>query len=307
MPTGHADDLLDALVARCALPPPGTRLACAVSGGADSLALLALSVHAGCDVEAVHVDHGLRPGSSAEAAVVGAAADRLGARWRTVRVEVAPGPDLEQRARRARHRALPPDAAFGHTLDDQAETVLGNLVRGAGLGGVAAMRLGHRHPLLALRRHETAAVCESLGLEVVRDPTNLDLAHRRNRLRLEVLPLLADVAGRDVAPLLARHAELAAEAVEHLEAEAGTAVPDVADAATLATAPPALAALAVGRWLRRCSPDGHPPDRAAVARVLGVARGEAVATEVPGGWRVRRSRGRLHLERPADGGGQPPT
>ncbi|MDR3651210.1 MAG: ATP-binding protein, partial [Acidimicrobiales bacterium] len=83
-----------ALLDRCTFPAPGTPLTCAVSGGPDSLALLALAVAAGCDVTAVHVDHGLRPGSAAEAEVVAAAAVGLGAGFRGTRVEVGPGPNL---------------------------------------------------------------------------------------------------------------------------------------------------------------------------------------------------------------------
>ena len=88
-----------------------------MSGGADSLALLALAVDAGCAVTAVHVDHGLRPGAGAEASVVAAAAAALGAGFSAVAVEVAPGPDLEARARAIRHAALGPDASLGHTAD----------------------------------------------------------------------------------------------------------------------------------------------------------------------------------------------
>ena len=289
------------LLGRCTFGPADRPVAAAVSGGADSLALLALARAAGLDVTAVHVDHGLRPGSAAEADVVATAARRLGAPARAVAVEVPPGPDLEARARRARHGALPADAMFGHTADDQAETVLGNLLRGAGLPGAAGIAPGPRHPILALRRAETAALCTALGLEVVHDPTNLDPAHRRNRLRHEVLPLLDDVAGRDVAPLLARHAGHARAAVEHLAAEAAAAVPDPTDARALAVAAPLLAAVAVHGWLRTCSDERHPPDAAAVERVLAVARGEARAAEVPGGWRVVRHRQRLHLEPPGAG------
>ena len=90
------------LLARCTFPEPGTPLVCGVSGGADSLALLVLAVAAGCAVTAVHVDHGLRPGSAAEADVVRAAAERYGAGFRSVAVGVVPGPNLE-----ARPAALP--------------------------------------------------------------------------------------------------------------------------------------------------------------------------------------------------------
>ena len=87
------------LLGRCRFPAPGTALTCAVSGGADSLALLVLAVGARCTVTAVHVDHGLRPESGAEAAVVARAAERFGADFRSVAVTVHPGPNLEARAR----------------------------------------------------------------------------------------------------------------------------------------------------------------------------------------------------------------
>lgn len=273
-----------------------------MSGGADSLALLALAVEAGCEATAVHVDHGLRPGSAAEAAVVSAAAARLGAAFRAVRVTVAHGSDLEARARRARHGALGPAAALGHTADDRAETVLVNLLRGAGPTGLAALRPGSRHPILGLRRAETRALCADLGLDPVEDPSNGDPRFVRNRLRLEVLPLLAEVAGRDPVPLLVRTADLSAGDDDLLDALAAGL--DPTDAQGLAAAAPPLAARAVRRWLagEGHGPGGaerHPPDRATVDRVLAVAAGVVVACEVPGGWRVSRTAQRLRLERPS--------
>ena len=101
---------------------------------------------------------------------------------------------------------LGPDAATGHTADDQAETVLVNLLRGAGVHGLAAMRAGPGHPLLGLRRAETVALCEHLGLVPVRDPSNDDPRFVRNRVRHELLPLCSAIAGRDVVPVLARQA-----------------------------------------------------------------------------------------------------
>jgi tRNA(Ile)-lysidine synthase len=178
----------------------------------------------------------------------------------------------------------------GHTLDDQAETVLLNLLRGSGADGLAAMRPGPGKPLLALRRAETAALCAELGFEPVVDPTNADLALRRNDVRARVLPLLDEVAGRDVAPLLARTAALLADDTDLL-ATLATEV-DPTDAAALAAAPPAVARRAVRAWLGGI----HPPDAASVERVLAVARGEVRGTEVAGRRRVRRTAGRLRLE-----------
>jgi tRNA(Ile)-lysidine synthase len=283
----------DELLGRCTFPAPGTPLVCGVSGGADSLALLVLAVAAGCAVTAVHVDHGLRPGSHEEAEVVRDAATRLGAGFRAETVVVRPGPNLEARARTARHAALGPGAALGHTADDRAETVLVNLLRGAAVDGLAAIRPGPRHPILALRRSDTERLCAAEGLAPVVDPSNDDPAFVRNRVRHDVLPLLAGVAGRDLVPVLCRQADLAAEVSDHLLAEARCI--EVTDARSLREAPPAVARVAVREWLRSGDPEGHPPGAATVERVLGVARLEAVATDVGGGRRVRRSGGVLSV------------
>ena len=279
------------LLSRCTFPPPGNPITCAVSGGADSLALLVLAARAGCEVTAVHVDHGLRAASGAEAEVVAAVASTVGASFRAERVVVGPGPNLEARARDARRRVLPAGAATGHTADDQAETVLVNLLRGSGLDGLAGMRPGPSKPILRLRRAETRRLCDELGLVPVEDPSNLDPAHVRNRIRHEVLPLLGDVARRDVAGLLARQADGLRADGDLLDELAGAL--DATDAAALRAAPVALARRAVRRWLA----DPYPPDAAAVERVLAVARGEAVACEVKGGVEVRRSGGRLAVVR----------
>ena len=274
------------LLARCSFPPAGTPVTCAVSGGPDSLALLVLVTAAGCDVTAVHVDHGLRPGSAGEADVVASAAHRYGAAFRATTAAVEPGPNLEARARAARYAVLPNDVLTGHTADDQAETLLLNLLRGAGLDGLAGMR-PHRHPLLRIRRWHTRGLCLAEGLEPVTDPTNDNLTFRRNRVRLELLPLLDEIAERDVAAVLARQADLLrgdADLLELLSTEI-----DPTDAKALADAPPALARRAVRRLLA----NDHPPDSAAVERVLAVARGDAVATDAGGGREVRRSHGRL--------------
>ena len=287
-------DPLRPLLARTTFPPAGTPVTCAVSGGADSLALLALAVAAGCRVTAAHVDHGLRPGSAGEAEVVRAAADAFGAGFVSLTVSVAPGPNQEARARAARYAALPRDVLTGHTADDQAETVLLNLMRGSGLDGLAGMAPA-RHPLLRLRRAETRRLCVELGLSPVSDPSNDDPAFARNRVRHELVPLLDSIAGRDVSAILARQAELLREEAGLLDQLA--AALDPTDARVLAAAPPALARRAVRGWLGQGQE--HPPDAASVERVLAVARGEVKAAEVGGGRRVARTAGRLRVEGPS--------
>ena len=269
-----------------------------MSGGADSLALLVLARAADLDVTAIHVDHGLREGSSAEAEVVREASRRYGARFEARSVTVAAGSNLEERARNARRLALPPDALTGHTADDQAETVILNLVRGAGIDGLAGIRPGPTKPILALRRSETRELCAEEGLAPVEDPSNADPAFRRNRIRADVMPLLDAVAQRDVTAVIARQAELLRDDADLLDALADAIDPTDARALRAAAAP--LARRAVRKWLSREAggPDQHPPDAASVERVLAVTRNEFVACELPGGHRVSRSGGRLTLSGP---------
>ncbi|MCH2413315.1 MAG: tRNA lysidine(34) synthetase TilS [Acidimicrobiales bacterium] len=285
------------LLARCAFPSPGATVDCAVSGGPDSLALLVLAVEAGLMVTAWHVDHGLRPGSDAEGERVAVVADSLGAAAVSVTAMVGDGPNLEARAREARLDALPDGVLTGHTADDQAETVLLNLLRGSGVHGSAGIGDPGRRPLLGLRRSETRALCVACGLEPLDDPMNDDPRFVRNRIRNEVLPLLAEVSDRDPVPLLARHAGLAGEAVVLLDALIADI--DPTDARTLAVLSPELARLALRGWLTGLL-GGRPPDAAAIDRVFDVAGGLVRATEVAGGLRIERSRGRL---RPLPEGG----
>jgi tRNA(Ile)-lysidine synthase len=257
-----------------------------ISGGADSLALLVLATQAGCEVTAIHVDHGGRPGNG-EAAFVAEVASQWGVGFEARSVEVEAGPNQEERWRDARRAALPKGTLTGHTADDSAETALLNLIRGAGTDGLAGIRPGPTKPLLALRRHETHKLCAELGLTPFADPTNDDPAHRRNRVRAELVPLLDAIGERDVVAVVARQARLLRDDADLLDTLAGAI--DPTDAKALNGAHPALARRAVRRWLTT----EHPPDAATVERVLAVARGEAKACELPGGDRVERSRMRL--------------
>jgi tRNA(Ile)-lysidine synthase len=187
--------------------------------------------------------------------------------------------------------------AVAHTADDQAETLLLNVLRGAasaGMAGMAARRDRIARPLLALRRAEMRALCADLGLAVVADPMNDDVAFSRVAVRRQVLPLLESIAHRDLVPVLARQAGILRRESEYLDELAGAAWPGDSEpsASTLASLHPVLAQRAVRVWLGR-----PPPSHAEVARVLQVARGECRATQLAGGRRVRRSAGRMLLER----------
>jgi len=277
----------------------------ACSGGSDSLALLVLAADHGLKPVAVHVDHGLRPESASEAAVVRGAAAGVGAGFRSCAIAVRDGGNLEERARDARYRALETARVdvgatavlVGHTADDQAETILLNLLRGSGSAGLAGMPVRRGRvvrPLLGLRRAALAALCEERGLHPVDDPSNRDVRHRRSWVRHEVLPLLSRGVQRDLVPVLTRQAALLRDESELLDRladdlleTAGRVTPTVAH---LAVAPPALARRAVRRWL-----GAPPPSAAEVERVLTVARHEQHATELTAGRRVERTGGRLVL------------
>lgn len=284
-------DLVRTLLERSNFPAANASQAvdCAVSGGADSMALLFLAVNAGLNVTAHHVDHGLRPTSAAEAELVANLCDRLSARFVAHRIDIDDGPNLEARARAARRATLPTSVMTGHTADDQAETVLLNLMRGAGVDGLAGMRQSTSKPLLAIRRGETHELCRVAKIPIATDESNFDPRFRRNRVRNELLPLINDIAHRDVAALIARESHLIADDDQFLD-ELACAI-NVLDALELAAAPLPLARRAIRGWLA----DPYPPDSATVERVLDVARGLHRSCDIGRGRRVVRSRQRLEL------------
>ncbi len=191
---------------------PGARILVACSGGADSTALLYILRHFPDSwrlaLAVGHVHHGLRPEADEDAAFVGRMAAELGVPFHLERLTgLAPeDPDLEARAREARYRALARMAeavgaslvATGHTLDDQAETVLMRLVRGTGVPGLVGIMprrplcpgIEVVRPLLWTRRHDLRAFLETLGISWREDATNRDLSRQRNRIRHRILPML---------------------------------------------------------------------------------------------------------------------
>ncbi|PYE19956.1 tRNA(Ile)-lysidine synthase [Williamsia limnetica] len=241
--------------------PTGTDVCVALSGGADSLALTAAALRADLGVRALIVDHGLQPGSAAVAERAALAATELGADARVLRVEVGRTGGLEAAARTARYRALD-DAReglpvlLGHTLDDQAETVLLGLARGSGARSIAGMKqwaapLGR--PLLSIRRAATRAACSELGLSPHDDPHNVDPRFTRVRLRNDVLPLLEEVLHGGVAQALARTAGQLRDdldVVEHVvDQHQAVIAADVVDCADLAVLAPAIRSRLLRRWL----------------------------------------------------------
>lgn len=283
----QSSSLASALLSRADFPNRA-ELHCAVSGGADSLALLLLATRTNRRVIAWHVDHGLRTESSGEFAFVQSICEQLNVECTLRSIQLTLGPNLEARARDARYAVLPDDVLTGHTADDQAETVLINLLRGSGTAGLAGMRPTDR-PLLAIRRSETHALCTELEITPLHDSMNDDHRFQRVRVRDELVPLLADISKRDIVEVLTRQATVLRDDDDVLEELA--AMIDPTDAKSINAAPRALARRAIRQWLS----NPKPPDFATVERVLTVARGEAGACDIGQGRSVRRSHQRLEI------------
>jgi tRNA(Ile)-lysidine synthase len=297
----------------------------ACSGGPDSLALAAalafeaprLGVRAG----AITVDHGLQEGSADQASRVAATMRELGLDpVACLRADVAargaagayPGP--EAAARQARYAVIEAAAVeygatavlLGHTLDDQAETVLLGLARGSGarsLAGMAAASGRYLRPLLGLRRAQTVAACAAQGLRPWDDPQNADDAYARTRVRQRILPLMEELLGPGVTEALARTADQLradADALDEVAAEAAERLLS-ADGGLEVTALAALPAAIRTRLLRRAAIAAGAPAGSLTAGH--VAQLDAFVTawrgqrwsDLPGGIRCHRRYGRLQF------------
>lgn len=317
---------------------PGDLVLAACSGGADSLALAAALVFeapkAGLRAGGITVDHGLQPGSGSQAGRVASIMTDLGLDpVLSVAVTVAgphdgdsaayPGPEAAARA--ARYAALEQSAdsagataiMLGHTLDDQAETVLLGLCRGSGprsLAGMAPASGRYLRPLLDARREQTRAACAALGLQPWDDPQNDDPAFTRVRIR-RLMPALDEALGPGVAEALARTARLLradADALDAMTAAAAKRVgasgyDDGLDTAALAELPVAIrqrllrnAAIAAG------CPAGALSERNVVSldELITGWHGQRWA-DLPGGVRCQRRYGRLLFSRPGVPGSLP--
>jgi tRNA(Ile)-lysidine synthase len=284
------------------------------SGGRDSVCLLDLAVRIGCDVHALHVDHGLRSDSGEDAAFCANLCARLNVKLTVSRLGPGGAGNVQDWARDRRYSAacalaggLGAVIATGHTAGDQVETVLYRLAAAPGrralLGmaadapapvGGAAPRARLVRPLLAITREETAAYCVERGLPYLDDPTNASDAYARNRVRAELLPALRRIHPAAEANVLRTLAVLRDEAVV-LDDAVDAVLTD--EQAALAALPPALARLCLQRLADDAVARPAPPvgDRAAELLALGGGAGTA-ALDLGGGLRAVAEYGRLRFD-----------
>ena len=267
--TRRLTELVAATLSRSAFPDG--RLVVGLSGGADSAALAHLALAAGAEVRALHIDHGL-PGSAMMSAAAEEVAGTLGIDLETVTLELGRGPSLEEQARDARYAVfdrIDGPVLTGHTRDDNAETVLLNLIRGtgpAGLAGIPPYRppVVYR-PILDVTRAETREISGLAGLAFRDDPMNDDPGLTRNRVRQQLLPLMSSMNPRVVDSIARTASAVRADVdfldstIDHIDLSGGLA------ASLVLTLPPALGDRLLARLLAR-SGVGVTSDRLARAR-----------------------------------------
>jgi tRNA(Ile)-lysidine synthase len=298
---------------------PGRTVVVAVSGGPDSVCLLESLVRLRrlfrYRLEVVHVDHRLRRDSAADAAYVGRLAARLGLPFHLREAGSAPatGDSVEAWARAERLAAIAAVAhnvdatrvALGHTMDDQAETVLLNLITGSGLRGLSAIAPvagPYVNPLIEVRRSQVEAFCRALGLRPRLDPTNRDPRFLRNAVRLQGLPALERVAGRSLTEPLARTADTLREDSDELTRMALEVTDDVVSdvpggldvhAVRLLDLPRAVGGRVVTQAIYA---SGVVSTRADVDAVYDLAAGRpGRRRDLSGGLKARRGREYVHL------------
>ena len=310
------------------MPARGQTIVAGLSGGPDSVALLdalaSLRRRRGFRVVAAYLDHGLRAGAAEDGAFCAELCGGLDVPYRSgsadVRARAAREKGgLEQASRRERYAFLrrvrdeegAVAIAVAHTRDDQAETLLLRLLRGAGATGLAGMRPRSGdvlRPLLAVSRQDVLAHLRERGLAWREDPSNADLAHRRNRVRHELLPYLEERFNPEVRAALARTASLLADEAAHVRTEAEALLARIGREEEgalavrrepLAEAPPAVARAAIRLALLR-SGGLAQVGAVHVERVLLLARSRAPSGRrlpLPAGREARFTRDEVRFER----------
>lgn len=291
-----------------------------VSGGRDSAVLLHALAQAGIDQLVIcHLDHALRPDSETDAWFVAELAGEYALPFEADRVDVKAlaterGLSLEAAAREARYEFFArvarthwiPRVLLGHHADDQVETLLLNLFRGSGRGGLAGMqpvsvreahgaRLEVHRPLLGVWRDEITSYAKAHRLRFHEDESNADRRFMRNRVRHDLLPVLEQTFGRDVKRTLWRTAEVLATEEEFLAGKTPATSPGQLDAKVVKELPAALQRRVVFAWLQRCGVADIGFDDVEAVRAL-ATRLKPAKVNLAGNRHARRTAGKLRIE-----------
>lgn len=271
----------------------------ACSGGADSVALAIMFKASGLDFGLAYIDHGINPETQSSEVVVKELGSICDVPFFSCYLDMAEkelvDSNLEATAREKRYSALEEMRtihgydliATAHHLDDFAETFLINLIRGSGSGGasLAESRNNLIRPILHWRKTELIELVRACQISHHEDMMNSDPRFVRNRVRNEAIPLLSDIAGRDVAPLLARAARNISGDTNYLQKLAASIWPkDTATTNDLNGLDPILQVHALREWIQ-----GYPPSTEEMDRILSVVRHEIVSTQISGNRTIRRS------------------
>lgn len=295
--TRRLTELVDSALHRLRLPPAPFTVA--LSGGADSAALAFLALEADAAVDAVHIDHGL-PASAMLSEAANDIAARLGMSLEVAAVEVGQGPSPEDQARIARYRVLDgwqQSVVTAHTRDDNAETIMINLIRGTaatGLGGIPYHRPPRVfRPALDITRDETREIAAHAGLPFRDDPMNLDAGLMRNRIRREIIPRARELNPKVVDALARAGSAVGADSsmidamVNHIDVDGGVAV------GVLVTLPRPLADRVLSRLMVSAGVE-VTADR--LERAWSVVQGGAERQDLSGGKTVVRRHAMVLVE-----------
>lgn len=283
---------------------PGEPLLVLLSGGGDSVCLLDVAVRIGARAEALHVNYRLRSGADADEAFCAALCERLGVPLTVERVALPASGNLQDHARRARYdlaeRLAPGDYAAGHTLSDQAETVLYRLGTSPGsraLRGMAPRRGRLVRPLLEFTRAEVRDYLRERGLEWREDPSNADRRFARARVRDEILPALGPAAERTIAET-ARQLREEGEALDAIADEVIGDAPAI-EIQRLRDQAPAIARVALRRFVERAVGAERPLARRDADAVLALSDAGTSEVDLGGGMRAVAEYGWLRIAGPA--------
>lgn len=295
--TGRLSQLIGDALSRSRFPDVPLKVA--LSGGADSAGLARLALEVDAEASAIHVNHSLAASPQMETAAH-RVADQLEMSLEVTVVEVPQDGSPEAAARDVRYQVFDdtgPVVLTAHTAEDNAETILINLMRGTGLPGLTGISY-HRppnvwRPLLSVGRSELRELATLAGLEFVDDPSNTDLTLTRNRIRSQLLPVLSEFNPQIVDTLNEMGSHLSADD-QFLESLVNSGSPsgDLATA-VLITSPAAIADRMIMAWLRGSE---LVPTTAMVARVWSVVRGESSAQQLQHGAVVRRRGAVVEIE-----------